>query len=92
MKYATYQTTSSKNGKGTYYFTDCGHRLFSVGDPDAYHGRLCPACLNLKDVETTLFIRGSKEANHIMAERNIATIAINDWTECEDFGKENKDD
>ena len=42
----------------------------------------------MKGVETTLYIRGSKEANQIMNERNIATIAINDWTECEDFGKE----
>lgn len=65
MKYATYKTTPSKNGKGTFYFTDCGHRLFSVRGPDTYHGRLCPACLDLKGVETTLYIRRSKEANHI---------------------------
>ena len=30
MNYATYQTTTGKNGKGTFYFTDCGHEMYSV--------------------------------------------------------------
>ena len=38
MNQATYQTTPSKNGKGTFYFTDCGHQMYSVIGPEAYHG------------------------------------------------------
>ena len=68
MNYATYQTTPSKNGKGTFYFTDCGHEMYSVKEPEAYHGRLCPGCL-YKHVVTILYIRGSEEANAILDER-----------------------
>ena len=68
MNYETYQTTPSKNGKGTFYLTDCGHWLYAVLGPEAYHGKLCPACM-YKGVQTTLYIRGSEEANRIMDER-----------------------
>ena len=62
MEIATYQTTPEKHGNGTFYFTDCGHRMYSVKGVTAYHGCLCPACLN-KGILRTLYIRGSKEAN-----------------------------
>lgn len=58
----TYRTTPEKNGNGTYFFTDCGNRMYSVRDEMAYHGCLCPACF-WKGIRRTLYIRGSKEAN-----------------------------
>lgn len=68
MNYATYQTTPSKNDKGTFYFSDCGHQMYSVKGPEAYHGCLCPGCMH-KHVYTTLYIRGSDEANKIMEDK-----------------------
>ena len=68
MNYATYQTTPSKNGKGTFYLADCGHTMYSVLGPEAYHGCICPACA-YKHIDTILYIRGSQEANNIMDER-----------------------
>ena len=62
MEIATYQTTPEKHGRGTYFFTDCGHRMYSVKDDMAYHGCLCPGCM-WKGIQRTLYIRGSKEAN-----------------------------
>lgn len=55
-KIETYQTTPSKNNNGTYFFTDCGNRMYSVKGGTAYHGKICPKC------GKTLYIRGSKEA------------------------------
>lgn len=68
MNYATYQTTPSKNGKGTFYLADCGHTMYSVLGPEAYHGCICPGCLS-KGIKTTLYLRGSEEANRIMEEQ-----------------------
>ena len=68
MNQATYQTTPSKNGKGTFYFTDCGHQMYSVMGPEAYHCCICPGC-RYKNIDTILYIRGSEEANRIMDER-----------------------
>lgn len=63
MQIETYQTTPEKNGKGTFFFTDCGNRMYYIGnDPMKYHGCLCPACF-YKGKQVTLYIRGSKEAN-----------------------------
>ncbi len=45
MKIATYQTTPEKNGNDNFFFTDCGHNMYSVKDKMAYHGCLCPGCL-----------------------------------------------
>ena len=68
MNYATYQTTPSKDGKGTFYFTDCGHEMYSVKGPEAYHGCLCPGCA-YKHIDTILYICGSEEANAFLDER-----------------------
>lgn len=62
VEIATYQTASEKNGKGTFFYTDCGHNMYSVKDEMAYHRKLCPACF-WKGKYVTLYIRGSKEAN-----------------------------
>lgn len=43
MEIATYQATPEKHGKGTFYYTDCGHQMYSVKDDMAYHG-----CLSLE--------------------------------------------
>lgn len=64
----TYRVSPEVNGRGSFYFTDCGHRMYSVCGPEAFHGKLCPGCL-YKDVVTILYIRGSKEANDIMEVR-----------------------
>lgn len=62
MEIGTYQATSEIHGNGTFFYTDCGHQMYSVKDDMAYHGCLCPACY-LKGTTRTLYIRGSKEAN-----------------------------
>ena len=63
MNIATYQTTPERHGNGTYFFTDCGHRMFSINNNNRqYHGCLCPACFS-KGIQTILYIRGSKESN-----------------------------
>ena len=53
----TYQVTPSVNGQGTFFFTDCGNRMYSVNNWETYHGYICPKCGKV------LYIRGSKEAN-----------------------------
>ena len=68
MNIATYQTTPEVNGNGIFFFTDCGHRMFSIRGKNAYHGCLCPACL-WKGIQTTLYIRGSEEANKYWDEK-----------------------
>ena len=65
MEITTYQTTPEQNGNGTYFFTDCGHWMFSVKNQMAYHGCLCPGCM-FDGRNTTLYIRGSKEANECL--------------------------
>lgn len=62
MNIATYQVTPEKHGNGTFFFTDCGHSMYSIQSEKAYHGCLCPGCL-YNGKQTTLYIRGSKEAN-----------------------------
>lgn len=62
MNIATYQTTPEKHDKETFFFTNCGHNMYSIRDSMAYHGYLCPGCL-YKGIHTTLYIRGSEEAN-----------------------------
>ena len=62
MEVATYRVAPEKNGNGTFFYTDCGHQMFSIKDEMAYHGYLCPACF-WKGKYVTLYIRGSKEAN-----------------------------
>ncbi len=57
MNIATYyQTTPEKHGDGTFFFTDCGHNMYSIRDNMAYHGCLCPGCF-WKGIYTTLYIR-----------------------------------
>lgn len=62
MEIVTYQTTPELHGNGTFFFTDCGHKMYSVKDNMAYHGCLCSGCL-YNGKKTILYIRGSKEAN-----------------------------
>lgn len=46
MNIATYQTTPEQHGNGTYFFTDRGHKMFSINNNvRQYHGCLCPGCL-----------------------------------------------
>lgn len=62
MEYATYQTTPEIHGEGTFFFTDCGHKMYSNRDKTAYHGCLCPGCFSQGKM-TTLYLRGSEEGN-----------------------------
>ena len=55
MNIATYQATPEKHGNETFFFTDCGHNMYSVRDDMAYHGCLCPACFS-KGIQTILYI------------------------------------
>ena len=76
MEIATYQATPEKHGNGTFFFTDCGHRMFSIKDDMAYHRCLCSACL-YNGIQRTLYIRGSKEANEYWDKRlNISKEAL----------------
>lgn len=68
MNIATYQTIPEKHGSGTFFFTDCGHNMYSVRDNMAYHDCLCPGCL-YKGIYTTLYIRDSEEANKYWNEK-----------------------
>lgn len=59
----TYRCTAEAHGRGTFFFTDCGNRMYSVNnDWNFYHGKLCPKCWR------TLYIRGSAEAKKIINE------------------------
>lgn len=63
MEIATYQATPEAHGRGTYFFTDCGHKMYSIeNNYNKYHGYLCPGCFS-KGKQVTLYVRGSKEAN-----------------------------
>lgn len=73
MEIATYQATPEKHGKGTFFFADCGHQMYSVNDDMAYHGCYCPACLN-KGIYRVLYIRGSKESNEYWDKKLKETI------------------
>ena len=59
----TYRVLPEANGNGTYFFTDCGHKMYSIKSETAYHGCLCPGCM-YHGVQRTLYIRGSDEANN----------------------------
>ena len=59
-----------ENGNGTYYFTDCGHWMYSIRGKMAYQGCLCHGCL-YNGKQTTLYIRGSKEANEYLSKVGI---------------------
>lgn len=70
MRYATYQATNEKHGKGTFFFTDCcGNRMYSVNnDWMLYHGKLCPKCM-MEGKMVTLYMRGTDEADKVIEER-----------------------
>jgi hypothetical protein len=52
--------------------------MYSVRDNIVYHGCLCPGCL-YKGIQTTLYIRGSKEANRYWNEKlNKREMEMND--------------
>ena len=71
MRIATYQAVPSRNGFGTFFYTNCGHQMFSVKDDMAYHGCLCPGCSSNRK-ETVLYIRGSEEAAKYQNERQFS--------------------
>lgn len=50
-----YQATPEKQGRGTYYFTDCGNVMYLINNDMFYHGKQCPKC------GRTLYIRGLEE-------------------------------
>lgn len=61
-EFETYQYAPEHHGRGMFYYTDCGNRMYSIRDDMAYHGRICPKC------GRTLYIRGSEEAKKVMKE------------------------
>lgn len=64
-EFETYQHSPSTCGRGTFYFTDCRNRMYSVRDSEAYHGCLCPKCF-WSNKNKTLLMRGTPEANEYM--------------------------
>jgi hypothetical protein len=62
IEIATYQATPEKHNRGMYFFTSCGHHMYSIKSDDmAYHGCYCPAC-RYAGIDTLLYLQGSKEA------------------------------
>lgn len=57
MTTATYIAIPENNGNGTFFITECGHKMYSIKDDMAYHGCLCLGCLN-KGKQTILYKRG----------------------------------
>ena len=77
-KYETYVYRGTWLNDGTFFYTDCGNRMFSVkNDPMAYHGKLCPKCL-MENKIVTLFIRGSEEAQKYVPHPTPEIIAYRD--------------
>lgn len=68
MEIETYRIIPEKNGHGTFFFTDCGNRMYSVNGKMAYHGVLCPKCFS-HGKQVILYIRGSKEANEYWSKK-----------------------
>ena len=62
MKTAIYDTSPEINGNGTFFFTECRHKMYSVKDDMAYHGCLCPGCLT-KGKQTILYKNRIKRSN-----------------------------
>lgn len=69
-EYETYQATPSKNRKGTFYFTDCGNRMYSVKGYEGYHNCICPKC------GRTLYMRGTEEANKLIEDGYTGWMSI----------------
>lgn len=63
MEIETYAFTPEANGNGTYFFTDCGNRMYSVRDEMAYHGCLCPACFIEENKLLYIFVAVKKQTN-----------------------------
>lgn len=59
---AVYDTSPEINGNGTFFFTECRHKMYSVKDDMAYHGCLCPGCLT-KGKQTILYKNRIKRSN-----------------------------
>lgn len=51
-----YVAVPEVNGKGTFFFTECGNCMYSVNDENAYQGRLCPKCF-WKGKNRTLYMK-----------------------------------
>lgn len=67
-EYCNISNNTRKTWRWNFFFTDCGHNMYSIRDNMAYHGCLYPGCL-WKGIETTLYIRGSREANKYRSEK-----------------------
>ena len=67
MMAETYQVAEECHGNGTFFFTDCGNRMYSIqNNPMLYHGKLCPKCL-MEGKSVTLYLRGTDESNKYVA-------------------------
>lgn len=51
MNIATYQARPEIHGNGTFFFTDCGHNMYSIKDNMTYHGCLCRTVYGETDFE-----------------------------------------
>ena len=69
VTYETYRAELATDGFGTVFYPDCGATLYSIKGPNAYHGRLCPACWERSHRKVVLYARGTKEADRVLAER-----------------------
>lgn len=69
LTYETYQATPESHGRGTFFFTDCGNRMYNTNnDYMFYHKKLCPACMS-KGKQVVLYLRGTSDANNIIKDR-----------------------
>ncbi len=66
IHYELYQITPDVSGKGLFYFTECGNKMYSTGnDPLTYNGKLCPKCLNEGKVKM-LILAGTPKAKELL--------------------------
>ena len=55
-EFETYRVSPSTGKEGgTFYFTDCGNRMYSLRGEMAYHRKICPKCGRI------LFMRGVED-------------------------------
>lgn len=71
MSKATYQYLEEAHGEGMFFYTDCcNNRMYSIdNDIMRYHWCLCPKCF-WEGKTTVLYLRGTKEADEVMRERD----------------------
>ena len=69
MEVETYRFLEEAHGNGTFFYTDCGNRMYSINkDPMMYHGKFCPKCFQ-EGKDVVLYMRGTEEATEYLEQK-----------------------